>query len=200
MYLRADVLNRVRPLTLALVATSLAATACTDASPLETEGSTAPLTLTRTCPGGCSDLYIVAHEDDDLLFMNPDIHNSIRAGNKVRVVYVTAGDASGVIVNESYWRGREDGSRAAYAAMAARPVSDWVMGTPMIGGRHLQVNTLNGTNVSLVFLRLPDSVSPTFFPICGPKEDGTFTLTSFVDVNEVANTYTKSQLITILPT
>ena len=38
-------------------------------------------------------MQIVAHEDDDLLFMNPDLEHAIDAGSCVRTIYVTAGDA-----------------------------------------------------------------------------------------------------------
>lgn len=37
-------------------------------------------------------LNIVAHPDDDLLFMNPDIAEELERGEKVYVVYLTAGD------------------------------------------------------------------------------------------------------------
>jgi hypothetical protein len=37
-------------------------------------------------------LDVVAHEDDDLLFMNPDIQHDIRAGVCVTTVFLTAGD------------------------------------------------------------------------------------------------------------
>jgi len=60
------------------------------------------------------DLHIVAHQDDDVLFMNPDIQRSIDAGHSVMTVYVTAGAcASG-----DYYLGREAGVMAAYALMA----------------------------------------------------------------------------------
>ena len=39
------------------------------------------------------DLYIVAHQDDDLLFMNPDIQTSIAIGHIVKTAYLTAGDS-----------------------------------------------------------------------------------------------------------
>lgn len=38
-------------------------------------------------------MTIVAHTDDDLLFMNPDIATSIAEGNVATTVFVTAGDA-----------------------------------------------------------------------------------------------------------
>ena len=35
-------------------------------------------------------LYVVAHQDDDLLFVNPELEASIRSGHPTRVVFVTA--------------------------------------------------------------------------------------------------------------
>src|SRR6185503_8662444 len=40
----------------------------------------------------CVDMYVSAHEDDDLLFMNPEIERSIQRGNRVITVFVTAGN------------------------------------------------------------------------------------------------------------
>jgi hypothetical protein len=57
---------------------------------------------------------IVAHQDDDILFMNPDLIHSLRAGDCVRSIYLTAGDSGG---GRLYWLGREEGSKAAYAQM-----------------------------------------------------------------------------------
>src|SRR5229473_2796425 len=41
-------------------------------------------------------MQILAHEDDDFLFMNPDIANEIAAGVSTVSVYLTAGQACGV--------------------------------------------------------------------------------------------------------
>ncbi|WP_405493558.1 PIG-L family deacetylase [Streptomyces sp. NBC_00096] len=41
-------------------------------------------------------LQIVAHPDDDLYFMNPDLRYSIAAGRPVTSVYLTSGEADGV--------------------------------------------------------------------------------------------------------
>jgi GlcNAc-PI de-N-acetylase len=38
------------------------------------------------------DLNIVAHQDDDILFMNPDILDSVTAGHREVTVYLTAGN------------------------------------------------------------------------------------------------------------
>lgn len=109
-----------------------------------------------TLPAGSAfhDLYMVAHEDDDLLFMNPDVRESIRAGHTVRTVYLTAGDAGGT---SAYWRdGREAGIREAYALMAGQP-NAWTASTDMVSGKPTYRFTLNGSpRVSVVFLRLPD--------------------------------------------
>ena len=51
----------------------------------------APPTLAQC--HGIKDLAFVAHLDDDLLFMNPDIASNIEAGGCVRLVYLTASDA-----------------------------------------------------------------------------------------------------------
>ena len=38
------------------------------------------------------DLNIVAHQDDDILFMNPDILNSVVMGHRQVTVYITGGN------------------------------------------------------------------------------------------------------------
>jgi hypothetical protein len=97
-------------------------------------------------------LYIVAHQDDDLLFMNNDILNSIRDGGPVRTVYVTAGDGG---FSESYWRGREAGVMAAYASMAG-VASDWQCGSRPYAAKNVVICTLvSQPQVSLGFMRLP---------------------------------------------
>jgi hypothetical protein len=95
-------------------------------------------------------MYIVAHEDDDLLFFNPDIWKPIRQGHQVRTMYLTAGDSCR---GKAYWRGRENGIKAAYASMAG-VANSW---TFISRYRSAHLYTLNGTasRVSVVFLRLP---------------------------------------------
>jgi LmbE family N-acetylglucosaminyl deacetylase len=111
-----------------------------------------PVGAAVACPNG-KQLNIVAHEDDDLLFLNPDIVTAVRAGKCVRTVAVTAGDAGG---DASYWRSRERGARAAYANMA-NVSNSWSVGTTNLNGRPLATSTLNANpKVSLIFMRLPD--------------------------------------------
>lgn len=132
---------------------------------------------TLVCPGSeppCVDVRFVGHQDDDLLFMNPDIAASIDAGNDVVTVYVTAG----TVAYEERLAMRERGILNAYTQMiepaaavtdvAAEPamLSHWRLHggapieLPVPGGvRHAvqydyERPTDAGGRVSLVFLRL----------------------------------------------
>lgn len=108
-----------------------------------------------TTPDTCTshELQMVAHPDDDLLFMNPDIIRQVEAGSCVRTVFLTTGDANR---DASYWRLREEGIRAAYATMAGADDS-WTLGTLDVEGRELELATLeDAPGISLVFMHLPD--------------------------------------------
>lgn len=99
------------------------------------------------------ELKIVAHCDDDLLFMNPDLAESIELGRKVRTVFLTAGDAGKA---QSYWSSREAGIFEAYAVMAGLP-NAWQTSTITVEKRRIQVHSLAGASrVSIVLLHLPD--------------------------------------------
>lgn len=74
-------------------------------------------------------LQVVAHPDDDLYFMNPAVFHGLRAGTRTTTVYLTAGDALGrnprpwqtepvAEDREAYGKARQNGIKAAYAAMA----------------------------------------------------------------------------------
>lgn len=102
---------------------------------------------------GIKDLAFVAHLDDDLLFMNPDIAANIEAGGCVRLVYLTASDAG---EGEGYMLGRERGVRAAYAYMAKKP-DQWREGAGIVGGRTIARFTLqDNPRVQLWHMRLKD--------------------------------------------
>ena len=108
-----------------------------------------------TADPGCAgtSMYVVAHQDDTLLFTNPALLHDVQAGLCVRTVFVTAGDAN---QGEVYWAGREEGARAGYAALAGVPNS-WTVGSLDVAGKQVRVETLSGSPaVSLVFMRLPE--------------------------------------------
>ena len=96
-------------------------------------------------------LFLVAHQDDDLIFMNPMIHRSIDSGEKFTTVYLTAGDAG--LEDRSYWLGREEGVRAAYSKMG---VKAWREMGFEYEGRVLKGYESSDARVWLVFFRIPD--------------------------------------------
>lgn len=104
------------------------------------------------CPNGTV-MNIVAHQDDDLLFMNPDTHRALQAGKCVRIVFLTAGDAG---ADQSYWYARENGAKNAYAAMQ-RKENIWYQQDAELKDRYISVASLKDMpQLSLVFMRLPD--------------------------------------------
>ena len=99
-------------------------------------------------------MNIVAHQDDDLLFMSPDLIHDIEAGRCVRTVYVTAGDSG---AGKFYWLGREQGSEAAYSKMlGGRQL--WVQRTARLANNQFVTlaSPRGNHNISLVFMHLPD--------------------------------------------
>ena len=80
------------------------------------------------------DLNIVAHQDDDILFMNPDILNSVVAGNRQVTVYITAGniglaDATACPPGDpQYPIARENGAIAGYLKLLE--LADKIIGDP----------------------------------------------------------------------
>jgi LmbE family N-acetylglucosaminyl deacetylase len=106
----------------------------------------------RVCAAGRS-LYTVAHEDDSILFMNPDLDLAIHDGRCVRTVVVTAGDDGQGL---SYALGRERGAMAAYAEMAG--TADVWRGFSVRVNRCVirGYKLVEDPRVSLLFMRLPD--------------------------------------------
>ncbi|MEV7520714.1 PIG-L family deacetylase [Streptomyces sp. NPDC091371] len=116
-------------------------------------------------------LQIVAHPDDDLYFMNPDLRYSIAAGHPVTTVYLTSGEADGInagAANEkstrpdkpAYAEARQNGIRAAYARMATGDRSSAWKRTvvPTKGGGHAEVDVLVAKpEVNLVWLQMREA-------------------------------------------
>ncbi|MEV0409648.1 PIG-L family deacetylase [Streptomyces sp. NPDC050448] len=116
-------------------------------------------------------LQIVAHPDDDLYFMNPDLRYSIAAGHPVTTVYLTAGEADGINATEgkqastppnkpAYAEARQNGIRAAYAKMATGDRSGAWKRTvvPTKGGGHAEVDVLVAKpEVNLVWLQMREA-------------------------------------------
>ncbi|WP_251055977.1 PIG-L family deacetylase [Streptomyces sp. ISL-94] len=116
-------------------------------------------------------LQVVAHPDDDLYFMNPDLRYSIAAGRPVTSVYLTSGEADGINAADgrrgsakpdkpAYAEARQNGIRAAYAKMATGDRSSAWKRTvvPTKGGGHAEVDVLVAApQVNLVWLQMREA-------------------------------------------
>jgi len=116
-----------------------------------------PVTLDQVPYTSCSvpsSMNFVAHEDDDILFMNPDVINDIKAGHCVWTVYLTAGDAGS---GSYYWLGRQQGAEAAYAAMIGVP-DIWVQRIVKLSdNEYITIAKPRSNNqIALIFMNLPD--------------------------------------------
>jgi LmbE family N-acetylglucosaminyl deacetylase len=117
-----------------------------------------------TCTGRT--MAFVAHQDDNLLFMNPRLQSEFDSGRCVRTVFLTAGDDGKPM---PYWVGREEGMEAAYAEMAG--VADsWTAGSVTVEGHPLLLETLTADpRISIVSMRLPDGNNGEGFPSTGSQ-------------------------------
>jgi LmbE family N-acetylglucosaminyl deacetylase len=119
--------------------------------------SAAPVT---GCARG-STVNIVAHEDDDLLFLSPDLIHDIHGGKCVRTIFLTAGDAADNVGGNAfqrrrYWLERERGNRAAYALMAGVK-NVWRESHIQVNGHRIAMFTLAADpKISEINMRLPD--------------------------------------------
>lgn len=112
---------------------------------------TAPARAAEECIGGS--LTFSPHEDDDLIFMSPDLLRDVQSGRCVVTVYPTSADAG---LEASYWLGREAGEEAAYAEMAG-VANRWDTGTVTVAGQQVRLRTLrDAPRIRLAFMRLPD--------------------------------------------
>ncbi|MCU7728411.1 PIG-L family deacetylase [Actinoplanes sp. KI2] len=136
----------------------------------------------------------MAHEDDDLLFLNPSVSDDVAAGRCVVTVFVTAGDSGRPY---SYWEGRESGSMAAYATAAGLP-GDWTHDTAVAAGHAITRYWLHNSKIQLLFMRLPDAHgNPYGRPVYGLERlwNGQLPALRTVDLRD---TYTKKTLVATL--
>ncbi|HUQ54177.1 RICIN domain-containing protein [Lentzea sp.] len=102
-------------------------------------------------------LNVVAHHDDDLLFLSPDLIKDLRDGNTVRTVFLVASDYH---TYPAYMQARELGVREAYASAAGLTALTWRSFAYSAGTLPATLWTL-GSRVSILENRLPDtSTSP----------------------------------------
>ena len=115
-------------------------------------------------------MTIWAHQDDDLIFANPDISDAVANGECVRTLYLTAGDAGR---GASYSLSRELGILRAYNLMRGGQ-SFWDEHTvTLLSGAELTMFVRQGDAKTAVgFLRLPD----------GGLDAGGFAATGYVSM------------------
>ena len=107
-------------------------------------------------------MQIVAHPDDDLLFVNPDLQTLLGQGYPSVTVVLTAAEADGghtpADTSREVFAGlRQQGLRAAYAAMAGVPDA-WTFTTVNVARHDVELDYLSyAPHVKLVFLNLYDS-------------------------------------------
>ncbi len=103
---------------------------------------------------------IVAHQDDDVLFMNPDVYNTVRSGAATVTVYLTAGE-SDAPDPAGYAASRQAGARAAYAKMAGVADAWHAESLGVAGNRSVELYTLTARpELQLIFVNLPDNKDP----------------------------------------
>jgi LmbE family N-acetylglucosaminyl deacetylase len=167
-------------------------------APAQVKPLTSDLPSITTPSGDCTHgttMNIVAHEDDDILFMNPDLQHDIQAGMCVTTVYLTAGDGGR---GPGYWERRERAIEAVYSQMYQQ-TNDWQLHSVLLNQHNITLARLPQTpSLTLVFLRLPDgNLRGTGFPETGYQslvalESGQISSIHSVDG---ASTYTSDQLV-----
>ena len=105
----------------------------TSGAPLSDPATREPESQTR-------DVQVVAHPDDDILFMNPDLASSIQSGHSSISIYLTGGE-SDLPHPATYAAQRQEGTRSSYARMAGTP-NKWNRSAVAAAGRLIEVDEL----------------------------------------------------------
>jgi len=142
----------------------------------------------------------IAHEDDDILFMNPDLLHDIQAGNCVRTVYLTAGDDGR---DRSYWLSRQKGIEEAYDSMLGKTGEAWEEQVIKLPGGQLATiaNPAGNSKILLIFLHLPDgNLRGTGFPRTSNQSLGKLYSGNIATLQTVdkSSSYSSDQLIQAL--
>ncbi|MDB4975964.1 MAG: Rhs family protein, partial [Myxococcaceae bacterium] len=143
-------------------------------------------------------LNIIAHHDDDIFAMNPDLGNTIQAAAEVHTVVVTSGENEAAC--PEYVKSREQGQQAAWDVMAGiasgPPWPTWAesgIALPVVPARTVRAVTMPGrANLGIVYLGLRNNVDHDVEKLWSG------TATSIPLFNNAAVTYTRKQLIDTL--
>lgn len=111
------------------------------------------LALADEAPGPRT-MIIVAHQDDDIPIMYPDLAAHVNPRTPMQTVYLTNGNAG--LRCGDYTRGREQGVKQIHAQLVG--VDDvWSDEERTVNGKLLRVSTLRGTQHQLVFFGFANS-------------------------------------------
>ncbi|MFC8127149.1 PIG-L family deacetylase [Streptomyces sp. NPDC057302] len=117
-------------------------------------------------------MQVVAHPDDDLYFMNPEVAATLRAGHRVVTVYITAGESDGrnnipgaaapaEPDQPAYASARMQGLRQAYGWMSAKePGARWSRSALAMPNGAWSETAQLGAQVTLVHLGLREEALP----------------------------------------
>lgn len=115
-----------------------------------------PLTIARDIQY----VQVIAHADDDLLFMNPDLAAGIRAGVPTTGIYLTGGETDKPDP-QAYTARRQAGTRASYAQMAGVP-DEWIPQRIDVDPKHSveQYSLRARPRIQVIFVNLPENNDP----------------------------------------
>lgn len=163
----------------------------------------APLHAKVLQPGPCpkgSVAAFVAHQDDDLLFVNPAISDAVAAGACVTVVHVIGGySSSSSLGTFHYVTNREAAAKAAYERMTQS--TGWTETVVTLAQHSVHRMALSGTQVVLVEMRITagDARAPGNAPLALMIDAGTTVTTwPMADQTSAATTYNRTGLIATL--
>lgn len=127
----------------------------------------------QLCETGPTLLSVWAHPDDDIIFANPTISDAIAAGECVRTVFLTAGDAG---KGSDYMQARELGILRAYNAMRGQEGLWHADEIVLDSGLRVRRLTPDGDpRISVFYARLPD----------GNISDGGYSTTGFATLSKL---------------
>ncbi|MDI2131712.1 PIG-L family deacetylase [Yinghuangia seranimata] len=122
-------------------------------------GGDPPFTVPSPDPARSADkvLNVVAHHDDDLLFISPQLVRDLQSGAHVRSLYFNASDYEDY---PKYMKDREEGIRQAYAMAIGADPAGWRPQPYTAAGVQATLWTL-GDRLSVLETRIPDGFRKT---------------------------------------
>ncbi|GAM18669.1 hypothetical protein SAMD00019534_018440 [Acytostelium subglobosum LB1] len=120
------------------------------------------LLASQSSCNGVSQVNIVAHQDDDILFIDPAITDVLRSGGCVTTIFMTSGSFN----DFAYMETRESASLAAYQEILGSS-SSWMLyiNELVVGGGTVSITTrrsILNPKLTIVYMRLPQgNVRPT---------------------------------------